>query len=151
MDKDRVKIIKSLERDSKDLVKDNIFDDILLDIHRGIIQALETKYPDLKRYIMVAKSEFSPEDNKRLEKKVISDAEMISSKLQKFVEEYKEIVVQSDIKNEFIDFAENVKSFLQVVVNYFVTEDKDAYIKKLADVGLDIRHILSVLDNNFKE
>ena len=82
---------------------------------------------------------------------VIGDAEIISAKLQKFVEEYKETVVQSDIKNEFIDFAENVKSFLQVVVNYFVTEDKDAYIKKLTDVGLDIRHILSVLDNNFKE
>lgn len=151
MEKDREKLIKSIERDSKNLVKDNIFDDFLLDIHRGFVLALEEKYPDLKRFLPVDKSEFSAKDNKRLEKKVIGDAEIISAKLQKFVEEYKETVVQSDIKNEFIDFAENVKSFLQVVVNYFVTEDKNAYIKKLADVGLDIRHILSVLDNNFKE
>ncbi len=140
-----LKKIKYLEHFSWKELEGNCFEDYLSDIHRAFKFELEKKFPELKKYSYVAKTEFTPQELELLKKHVVEDSERVSGALQEFVHQNKEMIVQCGIDTEYINFIENIRAFLQILVNYFSVEDKTEYEEKLKEAGFDIKSIFSLI------
>ncbi len=149
MDEEQIKKIKYIEEQFKKINKNNIFQDYLMELFSGMQQSIIKKNPDVEHFSIIR--DISEEEDTKFKAKVFEDSKVVIEKLSDLLKKNMSLIGEAGVQKEIIDYSENVKALIQIIVNYYIVEDKDKYLKELNDSGFDLHIILSNLYSNFKE
>ncbi|MCD6577981.1 hypothetical protein J7L48_00730 [bacterium] len=148
MDTEKIKKIKYIEQQFKGINKETLFQDYLMELFTGLEQNIDKKFPDVGKYSII--SEIPKDREKAFKAKIIDDSKAAIEKLSEALKKNMLIIEEAGIQKEIIDYSENVKALIQIIVNYYIVEDKEKYLNELESGGFDLRVILSNLYSNFK-